>query len=205
MIPGEINFERLLDARSFFERNGYTYVESPWVVAAEVMNITRPTSVTAIKKDSFVASGEQSLLQMIADRQLTEGLWQTLTPCYRRLDGDRNDEIHFSQFYKLELCWYKGMVQPAPALVQVMIGQVLNWLNLFQVTTRVVGYDDEERGGCTTEAAADIEIYVGEDKWVEYGSYGIRHNENLGYWIYGTGQPEPRFEWLIRNCKDLPK
>lgn len=200
MIAEVINYKSLIDARNFYERNGYIYIESPWVVPADVMNITRPSDVAAIKKESFVASGEQSLLQMILKSKLPEGLWQTITPCYRPQDGVNDDDLHFSQFYKLELMWYKGNVEPSHELVSIVSGMVLDYLANYDLECRVSSVSDVERAGCETINPVDIEVKV-NGKWIEFGSYGIRFSEKIGYWVFGTGLPEPRFSYLVNRSK----
>jgi hypothetical protein len=195
MIPELLDFQYLLEAKNFYEDRGWKYIETPWVVSAEAMNITRPAWVSALTQPTFVASGEQSFLELALQKRLKPGRWQTLTPCHRPQDGDAEDGIHFSQFYKLELMWYKLEQMPAPADPIVVVTDVMDYcLSHWDLELLVKPITDEPRAECETWSACDLEY-----DWVELGSYGNRSHKTVGHWVYGTGLAEPRFSDLLRR------
>jgi len=209
MIPQAINFIYLREASGHYSRAGWEYTESPWMVPASIIDITKPDKVVhpqQLKRTDFgmhfVASGEQSLLWLIKDGKLQPGKYQTLTPCYRGWDGQNDDGLHFSQFYKLELMWYKGQSEPASEELQSVIADVCRYLDAWpKLKYRQTVIEDEPRLDCKTDLAIDIEIEC-DGKWIEFGSYGIRYSEGynekrIGYWIYGTGLAEPRFNYIL--------
>ena len=67
MEKGKINWQRLMSAITYYNANGYKYIDLDWTVDKTTTIITKPLD----KKDFFiydkalVASGEQSFLQMI--------------------------------------------------------------------------------------------------------------------------------------------
>jgi hypothetical protein len=196
MIPELLSFQYLLEAKEFYASKGWTYIETPWVASAEAMNITRPAYVPVLTQPAFVASGEQSFLDLIVNRSLKPGKWQTLTPCYRSQDGDADDGLHFSQFYKLELMWYKSQSEPHPEDPIRVIQDVAEFMYRWDWEPIVKTVTDEPRAECETWLAYDLEY-----DWTELGSYGNRFHKEIGYWVYGTGLAEPRFSDVIRRNK----
>lgn len=85
-----IDYRKIADSISFYEKLDFKRVEAPWWVPKEIMNITRPPDVSEdaayfLSKNSkcLVASAEQSFLDMANQGLLPKGKYQATTPCFR--------------------------------------------------------------------------------------------------------------------------
>jgi len=217
-----INYLLIAKAIEYYVQNGYKYIEVPWVVSSEALNITCPKIYKMRFKDkSTVYSGEQSFLQMILDYKLMPGKYVCATPCFR--PGDETvSNLHFNTFFKVELINFLGRAclgdQDTNKLLDEMVNtcqsfykSVLDNPNLFsdKMDIHVEKTKDEERHLCMTLSSCDI---VTNDD-IEIGSYGVRltndPTEKSILWIYGTGLALPRFtlatslrkEFHLSYCK----
>ncbi len=189
----KIEFELLNNASQYFENKGFKYLDVPWVVSQEALKITCPDS-SEPESSGFVASGEQSFLELALQKKLRQGKFHCITPCCRF--QDKIDKWHYHQFYKLELIEYFGEIKPAHDISEMM-KCVSCFIEVFKRYTDEISLEiveDEVRKGCESLSSMDITV-----NGIEYGSYGIRHNENVGYWMYGTGVALPRFQQILEK------
>lgn len=168
----------------FYEKRGFSRIESPWTVTKEVSNITKPVGKTdweILGKDKvLVASGEQSFLYLYLKGFLPPGKYQTVTPCFR---NDVFDKTHTKYFIKNEL----------------IITDDISDLSLKKIISDCKDFYESELNTkaeiVKTDIGYDIEI-----AGIEVGSYGIRNCEYLK-WIYGTGVAEPRLTMIKNSLK----
>jgi hypothetical protein len=195
-----IDYSDLAKAQKSYRDLGYTYIETPWWVTEEIMNITKPEGASSYKLSindkCLVASGEQSLLYMINKGQLPLGLWQTITPCYR---NEAFDAYHSKYFMKLELMHlisrgysidsYNDLVKRVATDALRTIGSMIQpYGELKLVVTNQSVFDKTIIPGTET---VDL-VAIVDDEEIELGSYGAR-NCSVATWIYGTGIAVPRF------------
>ncbi len=198
-----IKYNIIQNAIDFYRSKGYKYIEVPWMVLGRDINITLPTemeSFPALSK-SLVGSGEQSFLSLIMQQNLSMGNYVCATPCYRPYD-EKNDGLHFPQFYKVELISYFKIIANYD-FISISLRNMLDCAKSFMEITRnesleIIKTEDEKRKGCITIESYDI---VTKDN-IELGSYGIRigtdKKDDIGYWIYGTGCALPRLMYGLQ-------
>lgn len=169
-----INYGRFDIAKMHYEYSGFEYIELPWTVDEDIANITKPYGVQNffMKDKVFVASGEQSFLQLSLKGNLKPGKYQGISPCFR--DEGIIDRIHQEYFLKLEL--FQSVDVNIENLGK-MIESAQKFFNYFCVDTLKT----------VTEDGFDICTMQG----IELGSYGIREFNGF-HWIFGTGLAEPR-------------
>lgn len=99
-----IDYNLLNESLEYYNSNGFTRIESPWSVAKEIDDITRPEEKIPFQlkhnNKCLVASGEQSFLYLYLKGFLPLGKFQTITPCFR---SDDFDLLHTKYFMKNEL------------------------------------------------------------------------------------------------------
>jgi hypothetical protein len=178
-----INYKILDESINFYEKNGFSRVESPWTVTQQISQITKPQDKIdfEIKHNGkvLVASGEQSFLYLYLKGFLPKGRFQTITPCFRY---ESFDFLHTKYFIKNELIDTKDVSDKnLESIVQTCLEFFQKYLPGSEVVKTEFGYDIEWKG-------------------YELGSYGIRSCEFLD-WIYATGVAEPRFSSLINLSK----
>lgn len=173
-----------------FEEYGYQLIEVPWKVSKKALKITCPVN-QKVNTSGFVASGEQSFLELILQGVLPNGKYQCLTPCYR--PNDKFDKWHFTQFYKLELIEYFGeSTSWDVADIFSTMRCVSNFIkNFTEIEPLFVSVEDEPRI-CETIMPTDIMLNE-----IEYGSYGLRRHDGIGCWLYATGLALPRFQQIL--------
>ncbi len=106
------------------------------------------------------------------------------SPCFR---DNEVDDIHFSDFMKVELCVVAPKLSPAWTAKRVgdAAHQFARTEGLFVSTVNT-----------------DIGFDIVSDNGIEIGSYGWRHAEIGGaeqVWAYGTGLAEPRFSQALQQ------
>lgn len=78
-----INYKILDESINFYEKSGFSRVESPWTVTQQISQITKPQDKIdfEIKHNGkvLVASGEQSFLYLYLKGFLPKGRFQTVT------------------------------------------------------------------------------------------------------------------------------
>lgn len=167
---------------------GCLEMKVPYLVDPDIMDFTCPPGVvderlTHINGKQYVASAEQSFLQLEKEGKLTPELkWMiALTPCYR--DEYILDETHYNIFLKLEIFDYnpKGSVDYsrfwAIKMQQFFAEEGLN-TNLVETA---IGYDVCTKCG------------------LELGSFGYRVSPKGVKYVYGTGLAEPRASMAIEK------
>ena len=190
-----MRYELTAFAQRFYASKGFDDIETPWIVSERASNITKPdfatntyvsnTNVVGYGHETLVASGEQGFLQLILDKQLKHGFYQTTTPCFRTEMA--YNELTRPYFMKTELIMYLKDDFKYHFGHMIRIGLEFH---------RCIGMDVqlEEIG----ENQVDIIDSLGK---VELGSYGIRTHDDFT-WIYGTGLALPRAEVILKHQRD---
>lgn len=176
-----IDYKLLNDSIDYYEKHGFSRIESPWTVSEKVDNITKPSDRIPFQlkhnNKCLVASGEQSFLYLYLKNFLPKGQFQTVTPCFR---FESFDFLHTKYFMKNELI--KTDLVNIYELDMIVQKALDFYQPLFKKELEVI----------KTDIGFDIEI---DGK--ELGSYGIRICEFLE-WIYGTACAEPRTSSLMK-------
>jgi hypothetical protein len=177
----------ILDAIQHYTKLGYQLIDVPQCVDFDVSQHTKPKGVPELfhrGNKVYVASAEQSFLQLHKNRDLPNGKYMALTPCYRH--EAFLDDTHYSMFLKLELIELLCM-DSFP-----MIDDANNFFNKYlPIKTKCVETQE-------AECSFDIETSCG----VEVGSYGVRYTLDGTPYVYGTGIAEPRFSSLVHSSGD---
>lgn len=184
-----IGSKALLKCINYLTDKGYEMIDVPFYVDKDVSSFTRPE----FKKDYhhgndtshnvYVASGEQSFLQLIKDGILTSGKYITLTPCVRDEYLSELSDIKLKVFMKLELISLTDSLDKAKVLLNQILFDMINfYTDYFNIT--ILPIDD-----------TSIDLVVND---IELASYGIR-NYNGQYYVYGTGIALPRFNKLFEK------
>lgn len=175
-----ISWERVARALQFYQRCGYVYLETPWVVSEKASSATFPESVGLSNGTFPVGSAEQGFIQLMMDGSLKPGAYVSAGPCFRPQDAGRS-EYHFPWFFKVELLHYQ---EHFPTL------ETLEFAQIFL--------------GAEAGDVPLVEVPQPEDTWdlecngIEVGSYGSRTLREHS-WTYGTGLAEPRFSLALQN------
>lgn len=169
-----MNYALITEAMSHYASLGYTYVEVPWLVDREAIDITLPAGAKPVEclNRFLVGSAEQSFIYLIRQGLLAPGRYQAISPCFR---DDPEDELHQKYFMKLELIHVGGHILKD-------YRQVIDDARSFY--ERHVDVTEKQ-----TDEGWDI---VDRKNLIELGSYGRRSHSSTGPWIYGTGVAEPR-------------
>ncbi len=186
-----IRWDYISTAVDYYKNNGFKYIEVPWFVSENVINVTLPIDKKPIitQYGPLVGSAEQSFIQLMIDNKLDKyEKYVAVTPCFR---DDIVDKYHQKYFIKVELIIYlekdrkmayNNRLVPTDSIILTDIAaklfETLGAKNIKQQLTDD-GYD---------LTLNDIEI----------GSYGIRNFDDK-YWIYGTGLAEPRFSQVLNK------
>jgi len=176
MIP-KIDWILLGKAFLYYQQIGYKYIETPWSVNASAINVTLPKNACGYglwhpKKELsyLVGSAEQGFIEMMIDGKIKNGdKLCSITPCFR---DDKEDDIHFKYFMKLEL------IIIGEDNTQLVLNDAAKFFNLF-----------------TSEVISEVKTNDGKDlelNEIEIGSYGYRVYDKFS-WTYGTGLALPRF------------
>lgn len=174
-----INWSIIPKALDFYEKLGYSYVEVPWIVSGEAINVTLPPDRTGLRTQDgpLVGSAEQSFLHMALNGDLLSGRHVACSPCFR---DDEEDDLHQRYFFKVELILLSLVpILDANRRVRDMADEALVFFTGL--------YGGRDASIVPTEQGLDIEV-----NGIEVGSYGYRSYKEL-HWIFGTGIAEPRF------------
>lgn len=184
-----IDYKKIADSISFFDKENYKRIEAPWWVSQDISNITKPKEEQANdyfinqNQKSLVASGEQSFLYLANKGRLLEGQYQTTTPCFR---NESIGVLHKKCFIKNELIKTDKVTKTElDKMVDIAFQFFLNYFDKSDI--EIIETDKN---------SYDIQT-MNLDKNIELGSYGIRDCEFLE-WIYGTGCAEPRLTRAIK-------
>ena len=170
-----IDYYKIARAVEFYKSRGFQYVEVPWFVDRDTLDITKPKEARYFDTylGSLVGSGEQSFLQIRNELSFRH---MCVTPCFR--DEPKVDEVHRNYFMKVEL------IDVNPTDIDKAYWDMFNlsreFFELYEFTDVVK----------TTEGK---DIYI---NGMEVGSYGIRSFGDF-HWVYGTGCAEPRLSQAI--------
>ena len=173
-----IDYKKIADAVDYYIGLGYKYIEVPWLVSKETIDMTKPDWCRSFDTylGSLVASGEQSFLE-IRDKLEQNKRYVCVTPCFR--DENPVDRLHQNYFMKVELIH----VEPD------------NWESMLQMredaTRFFKRYSYNIKYSIQVPNEMDIEI-----NGIEVGSYGFREYNGFK-WVYGTGCAEPRLSQAI--------
>lgn len=186
-----MNIDHLHEAKGFYHYfGGFIPLDVPFTVDPIISTITKPPGSKDFDVNGkvLVASAEQSFLQLIYEKKLsndpTEPMtrWQAITPCFR--DEPVLDQLHQQYFMKLELIILNNFTSDS---MRIMMDRAhdffLQYVDCKTIETGVDMYD--------------IITTTGE---VELGSYGIRSHPLVGRWAYGTGVAEPRLSLAIKGA-----
>ena len=177
-----IDWKFVSEAISFYEDQGYKYIEVPWLVDVQAVYATCPSDKTPIQAyhhglnlGYLVGSAEQSFIQMMLDSQLPPGQYCAATPCFR---DDQLDQYHQRHFFKVELI----QIKPTSPDISDIIYTARQFMER---------YSPSELQVINTKDGQDLYC-----NGIEVGSYGYR--QYLQHeWIYGTGIALPRFSQAI--------
>lgn len=174
-----IDYKKIVMALNYYKRFGYDFLDVPWFVSREAMEVTSPPDRRYCSSfiGDLVASGEQSFIQMWLNGDLKKGKWHCVTPCFR--DEPCLDNIHLNYFFKVELI----EVEPLNISnsIEEMVECAKSFFNIYLSEVNVVD----------TDIGKDLISSNG----IELGSYGYREHEGF-HWVYGTGIAEPRLSYV---------
>ena len=182
-----INWSNVDYALKFYTLRRYEYVEVPWIVSDEAVNVTLPTGhqATRCQFGPLVGSAEQSFIHMMLKGQLQPGKYVAASPCFR---DDPVDEWHKTTFFKVELINFD--VKPFSHPEKEVNDMLVEAADLFWT----LGAEDIEK-----EPTPDgMDITLGG---IELGSYGYRSYKQF-HWIYGTGYADPRFDLALKKWEN---
>lgn len=173
-----ISTKLILKAIDFYENYDFEMIDVPLLVEEATSKLTKPLGCCDIfhtKDFVYVASAEQSFIQLYKEGKLSHGKYMALTPCCR---DDTPDNTHFLTFLKLELI----------CVGSDCIDDTLNSATEF-FKTLTDNLTQE-----ITNTGIDLNICG-----VEIGSYGIRKMPDGVNYVYGTGIAEPRLSYCLEN------
>lgn len=182
-----INYQIIYDAVEHYKRLGYNYIEVPWLVSKESLDVTRPPEARYFStfKGELVASGEQSFIEIRKD--LCPGRkYQCVTPCFR---DEKCDELHKPWFIKCELILPLWKGDDADKAVDVVLKEA------YSLFKRYASYE-----GSPVMVKTDIGFDINM-LGIEVGSYGYREHDGFR-WVYGTGVAEPRLSYVRQKIEE---
>lgn len=200
---GPEQYNRCLAAVRFYRQRGYEWADVPWAVSGNALLITKPPLLPLnecphFKRLYIVASAEQGFLHQQLEYRATfpgiglKGRYVALTPCFRNeLDFDA---LHRPYFLKTELIdWDRTTDRD----LHDMVALAEEFFSAY-LTVDVVETDLED-----PLAASKTFDIVSRRGRIELGSYGVRHHQDVGEWLYGTGCAEPRLSYAITKEREL--
>lgn len=186
-----IDYQKIADAKSFYENEGYSELSVPWIIDNAPYKVTFPGGTREFYcLDGYLnASGEQSFIELMMNGQkLTRHL--CITPCFR--DEPTLDDIHHTYFMKLELI----DTDVTKENLHRMISLACQFLNQYMGASSPVRVVQTDREGETFDIHDGI-------FGIELGSYGIRRTKDF-QWIYGTGIALPRLDTVLKKLGQKP-
>jgi len=200
---GTLPYARMLDAREYYEKCGFKFIDAPWAVGRDAILMTRPPEYEG-EPFSYeaggellypVASAEQSFIQMqmdaIAIGKRITGSYCAMTPCFR--NEPVLDDLHQPYFFKLELIsWDKT----TPEDLTKMVAAARLYIENDDPGLFIDVIKNNDPDPLSVSQAYDIITSITK---IELGSYGIREHAKVGRWVYGTGLAEPRYSYAIEK------
>jgi len=168
----DIDSSLIIDAMNFYKAIGYTPFKVPLIVDNESSGKTKPDGREDLRHlhGVYVASAEQSFIDLIIKGNIKKGKYCAITPCYR--DEPVLDQTHLNIFLKIELV--------SIGIRHDIIYDAFSFMSKFSECKII-----------NTEVGQDIEVNN-----IEVGSYG-KHVINGIPICYGTGLAEPRFSYAV--------
>jgi hypothetical protein len=187
-----IDYALIAQALSYYEGQGFTYIEVPWIVSKKAVEVTLPEGRAGLHcaDGTLVGSAEQSFIHMAMNHEIKPGRYMAASPCFR---DDTPDEWHQRTFFKVEMIDLVDIEKDPNAddssvpwyeMAQIALG----FFRRFEPTALI-------EGSIVNEYAFDSHHEPGADitlDGIELGSYGRRAMKGWR-WTYGTGLAEPRF------------
>lgn len=171
------NWNNLARTVEHFTRQGFTYIEVPWLVPGEVTAITAPHPLCgdfSTVAGDLVGSAEQSFIHLMQQGKLGKGRYVTLSPCFREEKVHNN--LKRPWFMKVEL------IAVDEEVTEELTRLCQQWFE------HLSGHKVDI---IATEMGLDLELCG-----IELGSYGYRAHNGLK-WTYATGLAEPRFSQAV--------
>lgn len=195
MVDASLKVEtlaRLGRCLEFWQQQGFSFVELPWLAPARYTDATKPPIVTspdlATPYGNLLASGEQAFLMLQEEGRLGPGShfigW---TPCFR--DELQFDATHHFYFLKAELFVRIGASSQYQEEQQRMVQAALSWLAQEAILANKSLTLELEQLSTT-----QVDIL---GNGLEVGSYGLREFAGQLY-VYGTACAEPRFSQALQ-------
>lgn len=172
----------VVKAIEHYRKRGYSYLEVPWIVSQEAIQVTIPSGKEPLvcQYGSLVGSAEQSFIQLMMDGECPTGKFMAATPCFR---DDEVDLLHQKTFFKVELIEVQNSGFDGATWTEEALGHMVkDALDCYQSLI-----NGAKAYVAVTAQGLDIKL-----KGIELGSYGIRRYENW-VWVYGTGYADPRY------------
>jgi len=205
-----IDYSLISQALSYYEQQGFRYVEVPWVVNPKALFLTLPEDRQGLwcGDGGLVGSAEQSFMHMIIYGQLQVGRYVAASPCFR---DDPPDEWHQRTFFKVELIdiveqpkgWGSELCDDVPSLPEREMAEIaLSFFQRFEPECLITPnpknpWPRSPSYNAPINPGPGFDITLGG---VELGSYGCRGAYGFG-WTYGTGLAEPRFSMAREALK----
>lgn len=188
----KLDYDLIQNALDYYESLQYKYIETNWLISKEADDFTRPFIATPaiINNDRhFIGSAEQSFIDKILNKQLSdeESIYYSVSPCLRL--GDTETDYHTEEFLKVEL---SALASTEAAAINLMNKFKNDAKKYFSEISNEYIHEH-----VITHMNTDLEI-----NGIEVGSYGYRelYDKKDGYFIvYGTGLAVPRFRQLIKG------
>ncbi|QYC52485.1 putative serine tRNA ligase [Salmonella phage SSBI34] len=181
-----ISMNSILWAAEYWKKKGFDPCRVPMCVSDKAMSHTAPVEGVDFRykhhdETYFVASAEQSFLQMDIDGEVFPGeMLMALTPCFR----SESDSTHYSIFLKLELFAYARTNDKDSAEMEAC-----EWAFMAKdLFYNQLGLNDGRLKVIDTDIGFDL--MYGD---LELGSYGGRISTTGRWYVYGTGIAEPRY------------
>lgn len=206
-------WQNISDAVSYYQENGFTYVEVPWIVderynllsCKDDNKILYCAEKEKIEKKEFptlVGSAEQSFLSILKELEQHKD-YVAVSPCFRPQDNSP-ERFSYPYFMKVEL--FSWFAISKKEMTENSLGEPnkIKAANHF-VTYIAFAEDLFHRFGVNTSveyiSKQQSDLVTKKEK-VEMGSYGYRivnvDNEPCVI-CYGTGLAEPRFSNFIEE------
>lgn len=172
----------LMNALKFYSGKGYAPIDVPLLVDLDVSAHTKPKGVPELYHDKgkvYVASAEQSFIQLYKEGKLSDGMYMAVTPCYRH---ERTvSDTHYLMFMKLELIVVGVAFQHSDKVVSEVVSHAKEFFTSQKIDINMWGNPSDQ-----------VDLYSREGE-VEYGSYGYRlMPDGVTGYVYGTGCAFPR-------------
>ena len=178
-----VSTTKILKAIEYYSKLGYQLIDVPQCVDFDVSQHTKPEGVPELFHKGmkvYVASAEQSFLQLHKEGKLLTGKYMALTPCYRH--EAILDDTHYSMFLKLELIDLGS---------EDSFSLMCDCFDFFKIYLKnKIHFTLTDEGICTYDINCEN---------TEVGSYGVRYTLDGTPYVYGTGIAEPRFSTLCHE------